>query len=110
MPLFEQGSQATPVADDPYLTPADHLMGVPEGFSDGLSDGDGTGGEEGEAVDGFHSTDEAGDGVLGAGLRALGRVAGKSPSRRSAKSMQPFSRAGAPTGVKKREIAKETAR
>ena len=109
MPLFEQGSQVTPVAQDPYLTPADHLMGVPEGLSDGLSEGDGTGGEEGEGVDGFHSTDETGDGLLGAGLRALGAKAGKGSSRR-AKSMQPFSRAGAPTGVKKREIAKDTGR
>ena len=113
MPLFAEGSQVTPVAQDPYSSPIDHLMGVPEGFSDGLSDGDGTGGE---GVDGFHSTDETGDGLLGAGLRALGvknpgKGAGRrSPTRTTQKSMQPFSRAGAPPGVKKRDIAKDTAR
>ena len=112
MPLFSMASQATPVAEDPYLTPADHVMDVvPEGFSDGLSDGGGTGGEEGGGVDGFHSTDETGAGSLGAGLRATSvkerrGVGRRSPTRTTVKSMQPFSRAAAPTGVKKREAGK----
>ena len=69
MPVFADGAPATPVSQDPYGSPLDATMGIPEGFSDGLSDGDGDGGDGG---DGFQSSEETRDGILGAGLRALG--------------------------------------
>ena len=80
-------------------------MGVPDGFSDGLSDAEGEGGG------GFLSSEETSDGLLGAGLRALGvrkdaRGAGRrSPPRPAQRSLQPFSRSGGPAAVKKKADA-----
>ena len=116
MPSFGNGAASSPsVSQDPYGPvpasqeewPSDHVdatMDVPDGFSDGLSDGC-------EAGKGFQSSEETPDGILGGGLRALGvkkdaRGAGRrSPPRPAQRSMQPFSRSGGSAAVKKKADA-----